>query len=516
MREIVGKNREMNSPVLTVDAMRALMGIERPVALTAEAMAHSLRVTFLPGGRMTPRLTAFTAGLQRALVSCGVTVVPYDQACAKGRKGKIAEGIVIIAPGELEMGNLPVDHVSNLRTTTAVGIIDGPCPTDAYSQQQEKLNRLVETLAWSIVQVAVYVEDERWTITTMNGAIIPCDNWHAMEKDVYATLVPKLAAPVVPPHASDFEVVEGGIDLGSPQYAPYVEDFERSAPLWAATGLMLFHTSMNSLEFRSPYYKRIAAAYLDRRSGMSYGFLARQVATAVRPAMAYDEGIRHVGTDGWVGQGFTRAHGSLYVLAAIGGSRFIVEIPKVSMLSTRSGCDKAHIDGHRDLMLLTLTGGRIQLTTPRGVAGNIDFRPSYDTLTILAHGLANALIAAVALRHDPADRFARTLTSQGMALAHWHGDVDRGVLPAAYVGFGDDNPPVSCSTHQAALYTLGGKLRAFAGMRERHVAYEGDVHVEPHHGINVTWPTLTGLAQLLVEGGAKAIPHTAAAHADRR
>ena len=62
------------------------------------------------------------------------------------------------------------------------------------------------------------------------------------------------------------------------RYRPYVQDFQESGKLWSDTGLMLFHTSLESLAFRNRYYKRLAAAYLDHRSGMSYGFLARQLA----------------------------------------------------------------------------------------------------------------------------------------------------------------------------------------------------------------------------------------------
>jgi hypothetical protein len=352
-------------------------------------------------------------------------------------------------------------------------------------------------LAWNIVQVVIYVEEHDWTICTMNGAMIRCPNPSSFQSDVFSTLVPKLAAPVVPPHASDFDLHEGALDLYASRYRMYVDDFEMAAPLWAETGLMLFHTSLESLAFRSTYYKRVAAAYLDKRSGMSYGFLSRQIAVSASPAQEIQGREKVAGLAELEERGFARVNGELHVLLQVGSRRFVLNVPPVYVLATRSGCDKAHIKGHRDLMLLGLSGGTISVQTPSAAEG-VDFRPSYDTLTILAHALGNALIGAlIAVAHD-ASPFTRILASSGMALAHWHGDVDTALFPEGFTVFGDENPPVSCSTHQAAMYTLRGKLEAYARHVNRGKVYLGDIHVEPHHGVNVTWPSLLGLAKRLL------------------
>lgn len=496
---------EVGTQVLTVDAMKEALGISRPVPLSAEAMAKTLRVTFFPATAMSPRLASFVGKLDTALREAGVQVLPFAEALQEGvelrarhEKRKLKEGIVVIAAGELETGNLPVDYVSNLRTTTVVGIVDGPCPGNYHDGMQEKLNSIVRTLAWNIAQVVIFVEDDLWTISTMNGAVIPCRDRVAFSHDVASTLVPKLAAPVVPPHSSDYDVDDDSLDLTSDQFAPYVQDFKQSGPLWGQTGLMLFHTSLETLEFRSPFYKRIAAAYLDRRSGMSYGFLARQVAMRVHPAFPERDADDRVGGTDWRSRGFAWVKNKLFVSARLHSGVFLVEVPDVSVLSTRSGCDKAHIDGERDLMLLTLSGGRIRLKTPDSRNGSIDYRPSYDTLTILAHALGNALVAGMLLCIEPTAGFARTLQNSGMALAHWHGTINPQQLPSEYAFHGEQNPPVSCSTHQSGIYALGGKLEAFRSSTARGTPFHGDVHVEPHHGINVTWPTLTGLAELFL------------------
>ena len=72
---------------------------------------------------------------------------------------------------------------------------------------------------------------------------------------------------------------------------------------------------------------------------------------------------------------------------------------------------------------------------------------------------------------------------------------------------GETNPPVSCSTPQSAAFALVGKLAALGHAMETGPAqngamtngttqngtngatyppYLGDVHVEPHHGTNLS------------------------------
>jgi hypothetical protein len=296
-----------------------------------------------------------------------------------------------------------------------------------------------------------------------------------MREDVLQLLVPKLAAPVVPPHASDFENHPGELELDDPRLRPYVDDFVRSGPLWERTGLLLYHTSMEELEFRNPFYKRIAAAYLDHRSGMSYGFLARQAADSYRPL--------------WLENGKDEEE----VALSIAGTVHRLRVPGAWVLTTRSGCDKSHINPATDLLLMGLHGGRVVIATPRGL--KVDSKPSYDTLTILAHAVGNRLVAALLDRVRPGSAYSAMLATQGAACAHWHGHIPPGALPPGCALYGTENPPVSCSTHQAALFALSGKLGALERSLEEGAAFEGDCHVEPHHGVNVTGPTLLRLAR---------------------
>jgi len=473
------KGRSLPGLLAIDDAIR-ILALKKQVPMTPEAMASGLRVTFFPVFSASERLRTFADSLRTTLAAAGVHVVPYAGAMDPRRPGKLQENLVVIATGDLQTGNLPVNHVQNLRTTTIVGIVEGPCPAEEETADQEKLNRIVRTLTWSIVQVAIYVDPDRWTITTMNGAVIPCALQGFFSRDVRELLIPKLAAPVVPPHASDFDVRSGVLDLGGPDMRPYVDDFVRSGPLWEETGLLLFHTSMEQLEFRSAYYKRIAAAYLDHRSGMSYGFLARQIALSFRPA--------------WM-----EKPPEEIVSLTIAGERLSLRVPEAWVLTTRSGCDKSHIDPARDLLLMGLSGGKIVLATPRGLDHHIDSKPSYDTFTILSHALANALVAQLLDLLRPGARFAAMLGTSGAALAHWHGSLPPGAVPPGYVVHGEENPPVSCSTRQAALFAFMGKLGGLETSLRTNGEFEGDIHVEPHHGVNVTGPSLLSLARWVME-----------------
>jgi len=457
-----------------------ILGLTKRVPLTPESMAAGLRVTFFPITSASEQVRAFAERLREALLSCGARVLEYSAAAAPARPGKLQEDLIIIAAGELATGNLPVDHVQSLRTTTIVGIVDGPCPAVEETADQEKLDRIVQTLSWSIVQVAIYVDADHWTITTMNGAVIPCPQRGSFAQDVLNVLVPKLAAPVVPPRAADFDLRPGVLDLNDPSLRPYVDDFVRSGPVWQQTGLLLYHTSMEELQFRNAWYKRIAAAYLDHRSGMSYGFLARQMASTYHPSWMEREEADEV-------------------VLRLAGDGFPISVPGVWVLTTRSGCDKSRIDPLKDLLLMGLSRGRVVIATPRGLNPQIDSKPSYDTQTILAHAVANALIASLLNMLHTESRFSSMIAGNGAALAHWHGYIPKAAIPPGYTVHGTANPPVSCSTYQAALFAFAGKIGAVAECLKNGATFEGDIHVEPHHGVNVTGPSLLDLARWAID-----------------
>jgi hypothetical protein len=484
--------------VMSDEALAAVLGMPPGVPVSPEAMARSLVVTFYPVYKASPRLRRFADRLDAALRAVGARVIPYADALIDPVRGKLGEDLVVIITGEQEMGNLVVDHISNLRKTTMVSLLDGPCPADLEMGSQEKLNSLVQALCWHLAQIVLYVDDNAWTITTMNGAIIKCD-MRNLQRDVFDVFVPKIAAPVVPPHASDFDIREGALDLRGDEYRSYVDDFRVSGPLWEQTGLMLFHTSLDSLDFRNRYYKRIAAAFLDHRSGMSYGFLARQVASRPDPAIPLSAIAGGSRLSALLASSIFRGDDGLYVTLDIEPVPLVARVPEVWTLTTRSGCDKSHIDATRDLVLMGLVDGKVVFATPDGVNHGIDCKPSYDTLTILSHALGNALIAVLEGTVAPSSAYVSGFHRSGVAIAHWHGMIDPSLVPPGYVIHGGENPPVSCSTFQAALFALKGKLGAYVLHKSRGSTFAGEVHLEPHHGVNITGPSLARLAEWALE-----------------
>lgn len=475
------------------DAAHALIGLAEPAPLKPLQLAAALRVSFYPRAEATPRVRAFAERLHAALLRWGVAVLPHAEARTRGAGARL----VVITAGEATTGDLALDHVANLRTTTLVTILDGPCPADRETGLQARLDAVVRSLAWHGAQTTLFVEDDRWTFCTMNGAIVRFSSMADFDLQVLAVLVPKLAAPVVPPHAADFDVRHGALDVGAPGLARAAADFGASASAWARTGLLLFHTPVASLEFRNRFYQRVTAAYLDHRSGMSYGFLARQLPTPVEPAMDLAEADRLLGAWDWDAAPLRAVDGRRHVRVDVAGARLVVPVPDVRVLTTRSGCDKSRLDPRRDLVVLALSGGRFVLETPPDAA--TDSKPSYDTRTILANAVANAVAASVLARLSPTSTWAERVVTEGVGQAHWHGTMDADGLPEGYVVHGAENPPVSCSTAQSALFALAGKLVALHATTARGVDLAGDVHVEPFHGVNVTGASLSTLADLVLE-----------------
>ena len=496
-----GNTTEILAPTapLSKHALYEILGVMQEIPVDSTAMAEAMRITIFLGEGVSRRVHDFTARLRDVLVEAGSLVLPAEEALDKNGDVMNRDRLIVIASGNWTAGDLPVDHVADLRTTTIVGVVDGPCPARYKNSNQDRLNSIIQVLAWNVVQVALFVEDEHWTICTMNGAIVVSDLGVKFPEQVRTILVPKLSAAVVPPRAADFEVHEGQLNLADKGIAEYTQDFARSGPLWTRAGVMLFHTPLSALDFRSRRYQRIVSAFLDDRTGMSYGFLARQLAVKVNPAMSVSEARASTGAFLGEKNDVQRVNGRVYALVHVNSEMLVVEVPEVWVLTTRSGCDKTNVNIKHDLVLLGLVDGRVLVHTPAGLDKHMDCKPSYDTLTILSHAVGNVLAASILLRLRQDAQFPIMLGKRGAAIAHWHGHVAPDDLPNEYATHGYDNPPVSCSTYQSAIYALTGKLTALCGCLENDIEFFGDVHIEPYHGVNVTGASLMQLAKLVLQ-----------------
>ncbi len=455
--------------------LNRLLGIPASTPLTPRSMASTLRVAFCPAPELSQRLQRFTAALREALSECEVTIV--EAAAGDGRESRYEAGTALIAPGSFADDNLPISRVSTLYNNLIVGVYDEAPPVHGGQSPQETLDAVIGRLAWEMVHLLIYVTDTSWTVCSMNGGITTFETPLPEAQDVLESLIPKLTAQVVPPRDGELELRPGALEVATPEFLKIADDFVECGRIWAGNPRFMNHTSRESLAYRNGFCRKIVSRYLDDRSGMSYGFFARQLPVKVEPAIEMSDSEAAL----------SPVEEQNLVPVTIAGKRLLVPVPGVRILTTRSGCRKTAIDPRHDLVKIGFDNGRAWLATPKGLPDDLVSKPSFDTLTIIAHAVGNAMIASILLALAPDSRFPGLLERFGCGMTHWHYYPDEDMVPDGYVVHGFDNPPVSCSTPQSAAYSLFGKLDALERALEEGDGsdYLGDVHIEPGHGTNV-------------------------------
>ena len=85
-----------------------------------------------------------------------------------------------------------------------------------------------------------------------------------------------------------------------------------------------------------------------------------------------------------------------------------------------------------------------------------------------------------------------------MAIVHWHGYINSRHIQKGWILYGANNPSVSCSALQTAIYALRQREKLIFSMIEADEEYLGDIHIEPQHGVNVTYNSIVDLANYLL------------------
>ncbi|HWR02016.1 MAG TPA: hypothetical protein VN371_09155, partial [Chlorobaculum sp.] len=456
--------------------LQRILGIPASTPLTPAAMGSALRVLFCPAPGMSPRLERFSAALSDAFRLCGVTIL--EEAEASGPDGRIKTGTALIAPGSFPDDLLPINRVSTLYNNIILGIYDQPPPVLDGQSPQRTLDAVVGRLAWDMVHLLIYVTDDSWTICSMNGGVTTIETPMPEAGDVLETLIPKLTAQVVPPSPDQLDLRPGALDTSDPGFRAIAGEFVECGLIWARNSRFMSHTSRESLAYRNSFYRKIVARYLDDRSGMSYGFFARQLPVEAAPAVVMGSLCE------WR-EGDPTCVCPDTVPLVIAGKHLLVPIPDVRIVTTRSGCRKTEIDGRHDLVEIGREQGRAYLSTPACLPREFVSKPSFDTLTIIAHAVGNAMISSILRTLRPDALFPQTLGRYGASMTHWHYYPGHDTVPEGFVVHGRNNPPVSCSTPQSAAYSLLGKLDALEHAIEEGKEYLGDVHIEPGHGTNL-------------------------------
>jgi hypothetical protein len=138
------------------------------------------------------------------------------------------------------------------------------------------------------------------------------------------------------------------------------------------------------------------------------------------------------------------------------------------------------------------------IKTQQGSVIDNDYKTSFDTQVILAHAVGNAIIASILNHFNPNSEFLNRYKNVGISISHWHGYLHPDhVMPGWHV-HGIANPHVACSSPQSAIYALEGKLKSFIESLNSNSDYKGDIHIEPHHGTNICYTSISELAKYLI------------------
>ena len=471
------KNGSMGVEVreyLELDSVRRILGLKEDVPLNLEGMRANLKVTFYQIDPISEVLGSFLNKLRLGFEDLGIQVLDFIDTLDESNKVK-SDITVFVAGLTNETESLMVSRVSSLYKNPIVALYEGESPVNPEDTNQDKLNSIISVLAYDVVHFAVFVNDLNWTICTMNGAIITTSHGDEISSTIENCLIPKLTAQVIPPNIlTDIDFRYDSFNPLETKYSYVIDDLKRASLLLKEDGLIMSHTKVSSLSYKNKFHERVVNTYLDHRTGMSYGFMTWQQPVNSKPAIAKEYEYHN-------GESET----DLVTISFL-EKKYIVEIPDVWVVATRSGSDKTKLDATSDLVQMGLSNGKIILDLPVGIDKDADVKPSYDTLAILAHAVSNSIVSSILKAEIGDNTFSRALDTKGLSLFHWHGYLEKGQFPLNHFEHGEENPSVSCSTQQSAVYSLLGKLEALENSIISETDFHGDIHVEPHHGTNIS------------------------------
>lgn len=528
------------------EAIQIILGIEGEIHISPEEMVKDVKIVFFPYSpeKISKEVLLFSKELEKSLRKLGVQIIPFKNSLvstppqriikwyfyalinhllaflkqiaglkhnhdrpglnilSKIRMGKrVREGISIIALGEGKEGNLPIDYLANLKSGMVVTIIDMPPGVHDETDFITHFNTSMNLFAHHMTHIVIGVDEKKWILYNLNAA----HPIHLRNTDssnhILKTLIPKLAAPIKPPRLSEFVIKEEDFDPNDKFHKLFVQDMIDSGTFFEETKLYPPGKSLNDLPFRNEFYRWIGKRHLDDRSGMSYGFLARQLPVKLPGIFNFNEAKDFFGETTLKNQNkdYLIKDDKIYLAINFTQSKIYFEIPEVWVLTQRSGCDKTHFIPSKDLIKIGLSRGKMTLSTPKGLKIQEGYRPSYDTKIILAHAVGNAIVANILRYFRPNSTFPKMLENNGASISHWHGYFKKDIIPSGWYVHGLDKPHVSCSTPQAAIYALSGKIQSALESIKSNANYLGDIHIEPHHGTNITFTSLMGLSQLLLK-----------------
>jgi len=526
-------------------AINKILGITDGIPVVASDMTCHLNISFYPNQvNISENIRVFTENLKTSLLRLGANVIPYEaiwdsvplmkrmrrfikytinniicvyrwqvygsdlgsylqfktilKLC--GPK-KIKKGIAIVCPGEQMVEELPMQYISSFKTNSIITILDLPKNINISSTFQEHFDTAMSLFAYHMTNIALAVDSEKWLIYNFNAShpIYYFDD-NKFDDHILRSLIPKIVAPICPHKIDDFKVSDSLYDPNDSVHRKIVMDMKAGAMSFAGTNLYPKGKMIDGLPFRHNFHRIIGKLHLDNRNGMSFGFFSHQLPTYFSPAIKLSKfKINHSGAFAKDDYYCDKA-GNIHILFEIKSVKLVIMVPEIWVITLRSGSDKTHFNQNDDLIKIGLKNGDMMLMFSKKNEILKNYKPSFDTKIILAHAVGNAIVASIASYFDSHNKYASSLRHNGMTITHWHGYFKENLVPQGLYMYGSDNPHVSCSSPQAAIYALDGKLRNFADIIAKSDKFDcmGDVHIEPHHGINVNYPSLVKLAQYIM------------------
>ncbi len=441
---------------------------------------------------------------------------------------RIKKGTSIIVVGRQEK-RLPMEHIYSFKHNSVITILDVPQEIVESTSFMKHFDTAMGLFAHHMTNIVIGVTPSKWILYNFNASHPTYSTDADLKPILLKGLIPKIAAPVRPYRLSEFHIHKIRFDPLSKQYQAATTDLVDGARAFASTNLYPPGRKIDELPFRTAFHRFIGALHLDNRSGMSFGFLAKvlpmrlpqvysymgdTVKKQTITALVHKETIApelareiHLHLAGKEPNDFFIHDGKCFIAITVENRRFVVEVPAAEVLSQRSGSDKTHIHPSKDLLILGIDRGRMSIRLAKDAVLDGGYKPSFDTQVILAHAVGSGIMAGVVramkklhaagVGKGSTSNFDSIVEKQGIGLAHWHGYVNNSLVPRTVAVYGAANPHVSCSSPQSALYALAGKINALSNVIARDVPFVGDIHIEPHHGSNLSFTSQRELVKFL-------------------
>ena len=430
-------------------------------------------------------------------------LIPFNSIIKLASGKRIRKGISIICLGEQSVDELPMQYISNFKNNSIITVLDFPKDINENSGFHKHFDKAMSLFAYHMTNIVIAVDYSKWMLYNFNASH-PIYQFSdgKFDEHILNGLIPKIVAPISPHTFKEFKISDYRFDIKDDMHAKIIGDIRQGAELFSKTGLYPEGKKIDDLPFRHNFHRFIGKMHLDNRNGMSFGFLAFQMPTKLSNSIML-ETFKKQHQNAFLDKDFfiDEKTNDIFISVELEKQNLVFRVPDVWVMTLRSGSDKTHFDPNKDLLKLGLINGKMWMEFPQDLEINHDYKPSFDTKVILAHAVGNAIIASIAKYLNPKHRFVDVIKNEGMSLSHWHGYFNKNHLPEGIDVYGQGNPHVSCSSPQSAIYALDGKLKSFWGKISTFAfeTYRGDIHIEPHHGINISYPSLSVLAKYILE-----------------